>query len=152
MDHLRCPWCLQVDRVEKVSGVYARGTSETKAEQVGVGVDVDDMDDPFLFVGASDGVQSTLLSQRLAPPTDLGWLGGAVCFVVLFWIIGAIVSNATSQWPAALQVALLVLLAGSLLFVVVSAAISNHSDVLQKYGVWNSQYYCYRCDGVFSPN
>jgi hypothetical protein len=117
-----------------------------------MGVAVDDMGDPFVFVGASEGVQSSLLSKRLAPPTDLGWLGGAVCFVVLFWIIGAIVSNVTSQWPAALQVALLILLGGLLLFVVVSAAISNHSDIPQKYAVWNRQYYCYRCDGVFSPN
>ena len=149
---LRCPSCLQTDRVEKVTGVYARGTTESTSEQAGIGASVHDLRDPIVFVSASEGLQSSLLSKRLAPPAEPGWFGGIVFAVVVFWIVGSIFSSNTPDWPAAVHIAVLVLLGGLFLVILVSGIASAQSEFSTNYPTWSSQYYCYRCDRVFCAN
>jgi hypothetical protein len=149
---LSCPSCSQTDRVEKVTGVHARGIRESTSNQTGIGMSLDDPEDQFVFVAGSETIHSSLLSRRLAPPAEPGWFGAIVFTLVLFWIVGSIFSSITPDWPAAAHIAVLVLVGGLLLVIVVRGLTGAQGEFSRNYAVWSSQYYCYRCDRVFSAN
>jgi hypothetical protein len=163
VDRTKCPVCGKDGRIQKVSAIYAVGTSSGifAGPSVGGALPIGS-GDPSLLAGYSQlsGTQQTLLSRKLAPPPRpaSGPSFGAVLFLTgLFLVAFSVLLIGMNDIFRVFGVFVLVLGAGVLVvWWIVARARSPgpKRDMVafeRRMARWNRLYYCARDDCVFDP-
>lgn len=156
-----CPVCKKDDRIQKVSAIYAAGTTSGSFAGPSVGGALPmGSGDPSLLAGYSqlNGTQQTMLSRKLAPPprpSSGPSLGALLLVTSLFMIAFSVVLIGMGGVFRGFGIPVLLLGAG--LMVVWWMAARGRSPAPGKEMIayarrmarWNLLYYCARDDRVF---
>lgn len=159
---MQCPHCKKDDQIQKVTAITSAGTStidsQGRATTIGIGTN-------FHGVGlgaastslSSQGVQSSVLVQKLAPPNPpleprAHWQ--YICYFLTF-IMFVSLFDSTDRFAG-----FVLLMIFGILSVITTINNQQEKAQYQKYlkfyhntcERWNNLYYCHRCDGVFQEH
>lgn len=177
MSTLNCPQCGQLDKVQKVSALYAQGTSRTSYESPSAAVQINDT----TFYGTQErtAISRTALSERLTPPTppsirkpmEATNSSGCGIIAIIGVLLGIVMVFCGFQvkfdgWQLIFAGAILIIAVPIYYFSDASKiksgkAKQEYKAKLEVYNrtmapyesaqrQWDSAYYCGRCDGIFS--
>jgi hypothetical protein len=149
---LRCPKCSSTD-LKKVSLAYQEGLFRVDARTRMLGF-LFASGGPDVMVGraTTTGVQQSVLSKSLAPPTKWSYLklilwSAAISFVALVAYVRVVM---TSPPPVSSLPVKIYVLVAPLVFIILCVSIwrHNHSGYQRRYARWDRSFICDRCGTV----
>jgi hypothetical protein len=151
---LRCPNCGGTD-LKKVSLIYEEGSSRIKAKSRLRGLSLGD-DGPSVFAGtaATNGINQTLLSERLRPPQKWSYVKlllwtGLVAIVSLVVCVHMVMSSSSAVSSVPFVMGVVVGLAA---FVATLIGIWRHNQSVypRQFAEWEKSFLCQRCGELSS--
>ena len=155
-ESLKCPQCGQVDKVEKVAGIVARGTSMGgySGPTGGVAIGSGGGEWGAGVIGAHttlSGEGQTALAKSLSPPSKPKPPGDFNLGCGLFLAFCALIAFSYESWLAA---GILGLISG-LMFSRIGPNSRKYKKEMQEWrkdmARWEKSYYCARCHITFIP-